>query len=244
MQIEDWLAARAKPRSLERGRHEACPPHPAATRRLLFVIQEDDEAGQVLILASQPVVDPGPQARASPQEAARIHHRDAAHVVEAGAHAGMDHANVVDIRADVPIPIGDGQAALSIALPGSRQRQDRVFAHRHGGKDALDRAGQGLAGEPRHHRLVIERVDVARAPVHEQENRALGPAEKLTRLRDKRIDGRSRSPGDRALRRQKSALGHQAVKRQSSEAAAGAAEKIAAAGRAFKMLHGTHFHGS
>ena len=236
MQVEDRLAPRAKPSTLIRRRHETGPPHAAAARWLFVVVEKNHEAGQVAVFAAQAVVDPGAQAGAAAEQAPRIHHRDAADVVEPGAHAGVNHAKVVDVVSNVAIPIGNGQTALAAASPFAGQSQHGIFGHRHRREDALDRLGERLTGKARDRRLVIERVEVARTAVHEEEDHTLRAAGKLSCFRRQWI-GRRRPTGKRSLRRKQAAFGQQPVKGQGSEAAAGATEKVTSARRAFKMLH-------
>ena len=108
LQVQDGLFPRAKARALKRGRHEARAPHALSAGRLLVVIQQHDEAGQVAVFASQAVGDPRAQARPAGENAARVHLAHAAHVVESVGPAGTDHAEIVHAVCQVRIPVGDG----------------------------------------------------------------------------------------------------------------------------------------
>ena len=61
-QVEDRLAVGAQDRALVGGRHVAARPVLGPADRPAGVVEHDDEAGQVLVLAAQAVVDPRAQA--------------------------------------------------------------------------------------------------------------------------------------------------------------------------------------
>ena len=94
--------------------------------------------------------------------------------------------------------------------------------------------GSGLPRELVDHRLGVERVEVARAAVHEQEDHALGGCCKLPGP-----GGLRRRRGfvarENRVRGEKTVVGQQAVQGQRAEAAPCAAKKIAPRGSAFVM---------
>ena len=83
---------------------------------------------------------------------------------------------------------------------------------------------------------MIERVEMARTAVHEEEDHTLRAADTLSGFGAR--GRRRRRFSRRALRREKAALRQQSIKGERPEAAAGTAEEIAAAGGTFKVLHG------
>ena len=109
-----------------------------AERRL-----DGDEAGQVLILGSEPVQDPRAHARAFELEHAGVELQQRGAMIHAIADHGADYAEVVDAGGDVGEKVADRDAALAVLLelPGRfHQSADIVFAE---GQAALE--GDGLA---------------------------------------------------------------------------------------------------
>ena len=109
-------------------------------------------------------------------------------MVEAIGPAGADHAEIVGQFADVLVPLGDGEAAFSVTGPGAGAGEERVFGHAHRGVGPLDGGGQWLARVLVDGGLGVERVDVAGATVHEQEDDTPRGRLEMTGPRGERIE--------------------------------------------------------
>ncbi len=85
----------------------------------------------------------------------------------------LDDAELVGVAGDLGKQLGDPLAALAVLaeLPGRAQQLRAV--------QPADR--RGLAGVGRQLRLVVERVDVRRRPVHAQEDHPLRPGREVRR---------------------------------------------------------------
>ena len=136
-----------------------------AERRL-----DGDEAGQILVLGSEPVEHPGAHARALELEHAGVELQQRGAVIDAIADHRADHAKVVHARGDIRKQRADRNAALAVLLERPwrlHQAADIVLAER---QAALER--HRLAVILVQARLWIERVDARRPAVHEQEDDA------------------------------------------------------------------------
>src|SRR6202035_1725124 len=101
MQIENRLGAVEETGSLKRRGHESGAPNATAPGRFVIVVQQHDEAGQVVIRGPQPIVDPRTEAGSPCEHASRVHHAHAADMIDPVAGAGANLANVVDTLANV-----------------------------------------------------------------------------------------------------------------------------------------------
>ena len=75
---------------------------------------DGDEAGQVLILGSEPVENPGAHAGALEREDASVELQHGGAVIDAVADHGADHAKIVGAGGDVREQIADRDAALPV----------------------------------------------------------------------------------------------------------------------------------
>ena len=142
----------------------------------------DDVAGQVLVLGAQAVHGPAPERRPADERLAGVHLHQGRAVGVAVGVARADHGQLVGVLADVREVIGDHQAALAAGAEraeGRRQKADLAAA----GVDELLVRRQRLAGVLLQLGLVVERVDLARAAVHHQEDDALGLRREVRRSR-------------------------------------------------------------
>ena len=133
-------------------------------------------AGQILALAAQAVGDPRPVARPALQAAAGVQEIVRACVLrEIRDHRPHD-GELVDARSDPRKQVADRDAALAVPakLPGAAEHVAHVVELSRMGLD-LDRLPV-LAIEPG---LGVERVDLRRPAVHEQEDDARGLGRKL-----------------------------------------------------------------
>ena len=146
-----------------------------------------DEAGQVVALGPEAVERPRPERGPDELRAARVQHQVGFRVGrEVGLHAA-DDAQLVGVRGDLGEQLGDPEPALAalLELPGR--------AHQLRAGDAA-RPGRRLAVGRGELRLVVERIDVRRCPVHAEEDHSIGSGREMRGLRRKRRVLRAR-PG-------------------------------------------------
>ena len=136
------------------------------------MIHEDDEAGQVLALGAEAVVDPRPHARVAGLNRAALHLEQGRAVIVARAVHRADHAQVVGVGGEAREEVGDVDAALTVLADAERALHCRAVAASHERVfAAID--GDLSAVETIERRLRIEQIDVARAAVHVEEDDAL-----------------------------------------------------------------------
>ena len=182
--VGDRSRSRLEDRPLKRRRQKPGVEAIDAAGRNQAAVQ-DHEAGQVLALASQTVGDPRAVARPALQAAAGVHEVIGARVLrEVRDHRAHD-GQVVDTRSDPRKQVADRDAALAVLakLPRASQHVADVVELRRVRLD-LDRLAM-LAVEPG---LGVERVDLRRAAVHEQEDHARRLGRELRRPGGERVD--------------------------------------------------------
>ncbi len=186
----------------EVGRHVAARPVLGAADRPAAGVEHHDEAGQVLVHAAQAVVHPRAQARAAAEDFAAS---SSAAWPSRAAASRRSSSGGTRCRRRTPPRCGNRSLTHLPHWPyclnfqrGSTMRpsflcppRPKVFTF------------TVLLSMPIHRRLVVERVDLARPAVHEQEDDALGLCRTRRRLRRERI-GELRL-GCGGLRRRKSA---------------------------------------
>ncbi len=143
-----------------------------------------DEAGQVFVFGSQAVDDPGAHRRAKQVRGAAMKEERRGSMGDAfGVHA-VQEAEIIDVAGHVRKQLGDPAAGFAVLgeFPGRLHDSLRRIAF----------AGVGsLAGVVKRHllaivrgepRLVVERIDLADAALHEQKDDALGTGSEVRRL--------------------------------------------------------------
>jgi len=129
-------------------------------------------------------------------------------------------ARVVRVLGDFAEPIGNPEPALPVLLPRALARKERRFRFTHGGDGWLEAGGQWLPGEFVEQRLAIEGIEVARAAFHEKENDV---------SRARYVIGECGGRGDqRLVIGREHVFAHQRGEGHGAEAAAGAAQELAA----------------
>lgn len=118
------MPARQEPRAPQPGEQ------PLARLALARRRVEDDEGGQVRVLAAEAVVDPRPRARPARQLAAGLHERDRRVVVDRLGVGRADHAEVVDDLPRVREHVADLDPALAARPERVAARRDRQSALR------------------------------------------------------------------------------------------------------------------
>ena len=102
-----------------------------------------------------------------------------------GVHRA-DHAQVVDVPGDVRKQLADLDAAF--AVPFERERRRQQLAALAAAVLRGQRLGQRFARVLGQFGLGIERIDVRRPAVHEQEDEPLGPRGEVRGLGSERVD--------------------------------------------------------
>ena len=176
-----------------------------------------DEAGHVLVLASQSIRDPRTHARADHARLAAIHQKQRWLVIRHVRLHGADHANVIDRFRRLRKKLAYFDPAAAIFLKRKRRAKRRaglalrVQVHR-----------QFLAVIFRELRLRIECIHMRGAAIHEEMNHPFRLAGKLRRLRQERIQIRRIRGADPER------LPKHAAQRQPAHPHSAAAKKIAA----------------
>ena len=226
LEIEHRHSRRSENRSLVRRRHVAARPVLGAADRAAGGVEHDDESGQVLVLAAETIIRPRPQARAAREDLARVHLQHGRPVDRRVGGHRVQERDVVDAGGEVREQVADHLAALAVGLEFPLRPDDAAFVLLATPAERLH--GDRLAVEIVELRLVVERVDLARAAVHEQEDDALGLRSEVRRLRRERV---RRSRGDIGSPRglaEEAVAGEQVGQAQRGEPRAGLPEEFAA----------------
>ena len=145
---------------------------------------DGDESRQVLILGPEPVSDPRTHARPDERIAAGVEFQQGSPVPRVGPVHRVDHAEVVHAPGQMREQLADRDPALAV-LPEPERRAEQIprLARHH------PRLGerQGLAVVALQERLMVERVDLRRPAVHEQEDDPLRAGREMSLARRQRI---------------------------------------------------------
>ena len=160
-----------RPPAGTRCRSCAAPPLPADGR-------DRDEAGQVLVLGAQAVEHPRAHRRPDEVRRAGVQEQRRRAVGDALGVQRVEEAEVVD----VPVDLGE-QVRRPAAASGRAARTSRAASSPAASSRACPVLASSAGVVERHHlavvlvepRLVVERIDVADAALHEQEDDALRP---------------------------------------------------------------------
>ena len=180
LQVKHRVSHRPKQRPLVGSRHEPARPVGLPTDRSPALVEDDHIPREVLVLGPQSVDRPTPQRGTPNERLASVHrHQGRAMRVAVGV-ARVDDRQLVGVLADPRKEVGNHQPALT---PGSeRTEAGGQEAHLAAPRvDELFVGRQRLPGEFLQHRLVVERVDLARCAVHHQEDDRADRAGKLPR---------------------------------------------------------------
>ena len=93
-EIQDRIAARAERRSLVRGGQEALTVDGGSRANTAF--QQHHEAGQILVLTTEPVEDPGTEARTADPRPPVVDQELRLRMREAFVVAGADYREIID----------------------------------------------------------------------------------------------------------------------------------------------------
>ncbi len=144
-----------------------------------------------------------------------------------------DHADVVDAAADLGVKLRDLDARLAVALEPERRGHHLPALPAAG----LDRIGRVLPLVVLQGGLGVERIDVRRPAVHEQEDQALGPRREVRRVRRQRVERDGRLLGPRRGG-EEPGVGEDAGQAEGAEAAPDAGEQVATGQR--RAERGSH----
>ena len=171
-QIRDRHRRAAQDHALMRSRQKSIAPQRRATRRQPAPVRQHYEAGQILILAAQPVAHPGADGGEALKDEPRGHLEQRGAMRVGARHHGMNEREIVHHAAQMRQNLRDELAALSVLLeckwrPHHRpappkERRDRVGPLRLLSVMLLERG------------LVVERVHVAEAARQKHHDDVLG----------------------------------------------------------------------
>ena len=100
--MRDWLVTSSiNPDALMGRRHESRTPIPRTVNWSAIAIADYDKRRQVVVLASQAVVNPASKRWTTRQVQARVHLADAASVVDAIGPTGTNHSDVIHAAPDM-----------------------------------------------------------------------------------------------------------------------------------------------
>ncbi len=201
-EVEDRRPLRSQERPLIGRRHVATRPILGAGDRPAGGVEHDDEAGEILVDAPEPVVDPRAEAGGARLDLAGVHleHRRAMNR-RVGRHR-MEEGDIVDMLRELRKECRDLLPTLPVGreLPLRPHDPSLTLLAAASLRLHLDR----LAVEIVELRLVVEGVDMAGAAVHEEEDHALRLGGEVGDLRGQRIGpgldavGGPRLPGEEA----------------------------------------------
>ena len=173
------------------GRQEARPVGRRASLDPARRIGQDEKRGQVLVLGPQAVADPASQARLSHQDRAGVDLVNGLGVIDAVGPARADHREVVGAVPEVRQEVGDRDAALTALAKRPASGEQRVVSHLAPGGHRPEAGRQRLARQALQIGLGVERLEMARAAMHEQVDHAPRPGWKMRSVRCQRV----RPPG-------------------------------------------------
>ena len=190
LEVEDWGTGRAEDRTLIGRRHVAARPVLGAADRPAGRVEHHHEAGEVLVDAAEPVVDPRTQTGAAGQDLAGVHLEHGRAVDRRVGRHRVQEGDVVDAGGQVREQVADVLAGLAVLLELPLRPDDPALVLLAASAERLD--GDRLAVELVELGLVVEGVDLAGTAVHEEEDDALGPGRQHRLLGGQRVGERAR----------------------------------------------------
>ncbi len=175
-QEEHRVAGRAALDPLVDRRQEPAAPDALAGVGRLAAAGQHHEAGQVLVLRSQPVGGPGPHRGPAELRRARVQEELGGGVVELVRLHRLDHGEVVDHARQMLPELAELDARLAVAGERERRAQHVGHARDEGEPLALEQLLRaGLAVVLAERGLVVEQVELAGRAGHVQVDDVLGP---------------------------------------------------------------------
>ena len=200
---------------------------------------EDDEAGEIPVLAPQAVRHPAPQARPARPGGAGVEEELGGGVVElVGVHAPHEAQPVGDAL-EVRDGVGELHSALAAAFPRPRRAEELGGAGGEGEGLPLDRVGGAvLAGVLHQLRSVVVEIEMGGRTGEVDDDHPLGARREVRGPRCQRVAGPPRGGPDRLDRRRASR--QEAPERGGPDAARGAAEKEPSRGQQPRLEQRIH----
>ncbi len=165
-------------------------------------------------------------------------------MIEAVGPHRPNHAQIVGALADMAIPLGNGQAGFTVLRPFAGADEQRVLGDPHRSVRALDRRRERLSGVFIDGGLGVERVDMTRSAIHEQEDDAFGGRFVRRGARCQRVPrrhGSGRPVGNGGIGAAIVA-GQQVRQRERAESGPSAQESVASRNRSFDVQGHTAHH--
>ena len=190
-QVQHRVALAPQQHALMLGRHEAGSPKPVEQALLgeLGASVHDNVARQVLVHATQPVAEPGPEAGPAGNLAPGLDERDRRVVVDRLGKGAVHDAKFLRHLGSVRQQLTDPHALVVVFVPRvfvfARADRQRFLSGRHA-CDALaiaDVLGQILPEHLAHLRLVTPEIVMARPAAHKKINHPLGLGRKVRAAR-------------------------------------------------------------
>ena len=208
-EVEDGVLGAAQLDALVARGEEAAAPIMVIQRlvaRPLHLGQQDEVVGEVAVLAAEAVARPGAEARAAGDLVAGQELRHGGRMVDlVGVHRAHD-AEVVGDGLEVRQPFADALAALPAAFELRGGGLDELLLPGgHGGQSlaATHGFGQLGAGELHEAGLLVEELDLRRAPGLGQEDDALGLGGEMRKVGQTEFAGAVGSEGAADERRER-----------------------------------------
>lgn len=224
-EVEQGRASAAEERALVGGGHVAAAPVRRAADGAAARIGHHDEAGEVVVLRAEAVVQPRAEAGFANENAAGVHLQTAGRVRRSVAEHRADHTDVVGEFRGAREEAADLESALAVFL--ERKRRLHEVADGPAIRADLGFAAIGLAVEFRQRGLGVKGVHLAGAAVHEEEDAVLGLGGEVRLFRGERTQRGSRRGGVRRLL-EEAVRGEAVEQREAGEAAADLPEEFAA----------------
>ena len=193
---EHGVALRAKGDAVVAAGEKACAPHAreeglrGGFRGPLW--REDDEGGEIVVLAAEAVGEPGTEAGFAGELAAGHEERAGGVVVDGVGVDGADDGEVIDELGGPREEFADPGAVLAVLGEFENRRRDGEFrlaaGHRGdalAGADGVGELDVELGGEPR---FVVEGVELRRPAVHVEVDDALGGGREMRQAGERRVD--------------------------------------------------------
>ena len=168
MEVDDWITAVSKRRSLIRGRHIAVSPVRCSIDRAAAIVGEYNKSRQILVLAAQTVGDPTADAGMAGEDAASAHLKDRRAVRRAlGVHR-TNQGQIICVFGHMRKQLGYLHPALAVFAKRPRRGHQAAGRPHRGTHFAHSRHLLSLPFEQQ--RLGIECVNLADAAVAEDRN--------------------------------------------------------------------------
>ncbi len=187
IQIQNGRSLGAERRSLKAGRQESVGPVRGTSLRVGH-FRHHDEARQILVLRTESVIHPRTEGRVAAEPVPRVHVVVGRRMVDRFGLASAVDAQVIRHVGQMLPVFAQLDSRLASPMKLERTLQEVSFPRRHG-RGKLVFTNKFLHVQLVQLWLRIERVDVARATCHEQENTRFGLGGVMTDAGCRCLDG-------------------------------------------------------